>query len=107
MKIFSQKSAIFAGLISTTHGKKSPRYKNAAEGLSNIFQKFPDDFWQQTYVEEAVKETYPKFWQKWIERKSGQFHKLGQAAERPYQRCGTDKRYFLWQNAYISASIVD
>ena len=95
MRIFSKKSAIFAGLISSTDCKKSPRYKDAEEGLSNIFEEFPDHFWQQNYVQEAVKETYPKYWQKWIEKKSGQFRKLGQAAERPYKRCGTDKRYLF------------
>ena len=92
MKLFSKNSAILAGLISSTEGKKSPRYKDAAEGYSNIFEEFPDHFWSQSYVEEAVRETYPKFWQKWIQKKSGQLRKLGEAAERPYTRCGTDTR---------------
>ena len=93
MKIFSLENQILAGIISSAHGYESPYlFPNAMAGHEIIFNIVPPKVWRKPYVEEAVQATYPKFWRKWIDRKSGQFRKLGEQLKRPYNRCGTDER---------------
>ena len=91
MKIFSLESQILAGVISSAYGNSKLRYNDAMEGKAEIFVGLPRWFWMQQYVEEAVQATYPKSWQKWIGRKSGQLPKLGEKLNRPFNRCGTDQ----------------
>ena len=88
MKIFSLESQILAGVISSANGNI---YTNAMQSNAEIFGTIPKFFWLQQYVEEAVQATYPKSWQKWIGRKSGQLPKLGEKVKRPFNRCGTDQ----------------
>ena len=89
MKIFSLKTQIVAGVISSAHG--NVRYFNAMQGHTEIFGNFPDEFWAKDYVEEAVRERYPRVWREWIDRKSGQLRQLGELALRPFGRCGTER----------------
>ena len=90
MKIFSLEYQILAGVISSAHGKSKARYTNAMQGNEAIFEELPTHFWKADYVEKAVQARYPKFWRKWIDRKSGQLSKMGEQVKRPFQRCGTE-----------------
>ena len=90
MKIFSLEYQIIAGVISSTYGKPQTRYFNAGESNNAFFKAMPESFWRNTFTMDALKATKPKFWQKWIDRKSGQFPKLGEQVKRPNERCGTN-----------------
>ena len=91
MKIFSLENLILAFVISSAHGNFEPRSMNAMEGRHYSFTTLPDIFLMKDFVQDVVQARYPKFWRKWIERKSDQFSKLGEQVKRPFERCGTDQ----------------
>ena len=102
MKILSLKLQILASIISTAHGKPSGRWTNAWQGHTDIFVHLPRDFFATDYLREAVQQTYPKKWQKWIERKSGQLIRMGESLKRPYERCGTNAGYSKEPPSFIA-----
>ena len=91
MKIFSLENLILAFVISSAHGNSELRTMDAMDGHHYSFTRFPGLFWMEDFVEDVVQTRYPKFWRKWIDRKSGQFSKLGEQVKRPFERCGTDQ----------------
>ena len=91
MKIFSLKNQILAGVITSAHGNSEPRYTTAVDGHNWSFERYPGLFWREDFLKDAVQARYPKFWRKWIDRKSAQFSKLAELVKRPFERCGTKK----------------
>ena len=91
MKIFSSENLILAFVISSAHGNFEPRSMDAMVGRHYSFTSLPDLFFTTSFVKDVVQARYPKFWRKWIERKSDQFSKLGEQVKRPFERCGTDQ----------------
>ena len=91
MKIFSFENQILAGVIISTHGNSEAQYTSAIDGHNLSFERYPGLFWKEDYLKDAVQARYPKFWQKWIDRKSAQFSKLAELVKRPFERCGTKK----------------
>ena len=55
-----------------------------------IFTHLSSDIWRQDFVKEVVQIKYPKFWTKWIDKKTAQLKKLGERSKQTYERCGQE-----------------